>query len=437
MSVNPRDKLRKFTGTLTTNDYNKFFNPNICHVCKSPNNGCLIPCDVCCMIFYCCIQHKEMHLESHLPICTSMTKILKDMKWNIATSFWALVPRTLIEIIQQNMGRNLEPYEIEMCMCAKSCFICHRQSDLQTCTICYSVNYCNDHKADVIAQHTSSCRDLLLLLNINIANIDNRLGDSCLKNRKFVTFPGKAPFHDMKMFIKGYIGAKFIHYKSIRNKSMRNKSKRVSWKMEYYLYSDYVSDPMTLYYALMESDSLHLLQDNDKFVIHLIAGSSADVDSSQAWELLMHIFRKINELYVVTIRPEVDPESGECYNLCYKCRLFKQKLYVENVSKPYHEYVDTASYKQPNIIIGFQIQLNVEGTRAVSLAAILARNCPLLLTAKSQNKADENINKIHEIVATTRNAPLSKENKFRSYKPYRDYKTGGIYYRNSYFTMYP
>lgn len=422
------EQLCTITGQPAENNYNLFFNPNICHVCKTPNKDNLIPCDQCYMIFYCCQKHKNMHFELHLPVCTSIAKVIAvDSEWN-TTRFnnledWKESQKELMRIIQLDIGRNLQLYEVEMFMCAKSCLICYQQINLQTCHVCYSANYCNDHISEFIPQHMSCCKELLLFLNINI-KIINPICNLYPENQLY-EFINEKLFDDMTAFVDEYIAAKYLN-------SQRTRSK-FSWKVEHYIYSEYMSDPLTLYYALKKLNLLRLPRTNYKYVIHIITTSVVDMRDLKAWELLLHLFSNIKELYLIMIKPTVEFVTDP-HNLCTQCCTRGQKFYVQNVSMPYHEYVSMESYIQPNVIIGFHAKINVGETWSESLTTIMAQNCPLVLTAKFQNKTNENL-KTKQIVGTTRKL-LSIQNKFRSCKPCRDYKTGGIFYRNAYVTMF-
>ncbi|XP_032668716.1 uncharacterized protein LOC116842932 isoform X2 [Odontomachus brunneus] len=155
-----------FDKLYTEYNYNEFFNPNICHVCKKPSQGELMPCYWCGMIFYCSMDHQIMHQPSHTEIC-AVVRIAKteDLKSN-ARSFnsddeWRSSRKTFVQTIRLKINRDLMPHEIEMIMCAKSCLICHQQIRLRTCSTCYSANYCDEHQLYFKEKHESMCLNLL------------------------------------------------------------------------------------------------------------------------------------------------------------------------------------------------------------------------------------------------------------------------------------
>ncbi|XP_014474154.1 PREDICTED: uncharacterized protein LOC106744172 [Dinoponera quadriceps] len=77
-------ELLRYDGPLTPDRYNKFFNPNLCHVCKEKDTGNLITCDQYYTISYCSMEHKMLHHPEHEQICRTVKKNLeKDPQWRI------------------------------------------------------------------------------------------------------------------------------------------------------------------------------------------------------------------------------------------------------------------------------------------------------------------------------------------------------------------
>ncbi|EFN90103.1 hypothetical protein EAI_16099 [Harpegnathos saltator] len=366
-----------------------------------------------------------MHEESHSPMCAAIERFTSFRpEWNTLCynlEEWTKFRKALMTLIRLEIRRDLKSYEVEMLMCAKACLICKRQIDLRTCIVCYSSNYCRDHELAFTMLHKPRCEGLLLLLNINVATMYSNICTSYPAFLKFARFPDKADsFHDMRAFVNGYI---------VPRSNRKNLTSK--WRLNYYVYSEYVSGPLTLHHAFEELSSLCLLQIDHKCVVHLVAPDVVDIEGAPAWELLLHLLNVISRLYVVMIRPDIDLISGERNNLCRKCSARGRKLYVENVSESYQDYVSSASYKQPNVIVGFQVEFNDKVTWLKSLSAILAQKCPLILTTNSENQSMEIVDKVSAAAGVTRKLFLFIKNKFQGCRPYRDYETGGVFYRNS------
>ncbi|XP_032668686.1 uncharacterized protein LOC116842922 isoform X3 [Odontomachus brunneus] len=415
-------------GLDTANNYNQFFNPNICHVCKWPNQGELMPCGSCDMVFYCSKEHQIMHQSSHMEVCLFITFArTEDLELNArffnSDDEWRSSRKTFMQGIQIKMTRDLKPYEKEIIMCAKSCLICHQQINLRTCNICYSANYCDEHQRDFNKKHESMCTDLLVFLNLNILSkkFDLNLYPPAMKFANITI-----DFDDMITFVNQHINKQY--------------AKMGDWNDNSYIYSDYMSAPLTLYYGLKEFANLfeeaQIYREEYKlikrrksfiFIVHIIGASSVDITGLPSWEIFLHIFnkhtcsqKKIMELKVILVAPETDCDRNEYYDVCSRCVEANKHLYLGHVS--YEDYLRTNLYKQANIIIAFQAEFSMGSSLLDIFIATQDRTCPFFFTTSSQNKAEESIRKIQEVMNVPREQ-RSVENKFRSCRPYRNYET--------------
>ncbi|XP_032668696.1 uncharacterized protein LOC116842926 [Odontomachus brunneus] len=437
--------LFKFDDLYTENNYNQFFNPNICHVCKKPNQDELKPCGLCGMVFYCSTEHQIMHQSSHMEVCAVMTFArTEDLELNArpfnSDDEWMSFRKIFMQEIRMKITRDLKPYEKEIIMCPKSCLICHQQISLRTCGTCYSANYCDEHQLDFKKKHVSMCTSLLVFLNLNLLSINKYIRNSYPHNIKFTQI--KIDFDDMPTFVIQYINDKVGNVKT--------------WSEKSYIYSDYMSAPLTLFYGLKEfansfeeaqiyrpeyNVTEYIRTRSYIFIVHIIGASSADVTGLPSWEIFLHIYNqlefsrnKIRELRIILVIPETDCDRNEYYDVCTNCCHIKRKLYLGNARVSYEDYVRTNLYKQANIIIAFQAEFSVGNALLNIFIATQDRTCPFFFTTASQSTAEENIRKIEEVMNVPREH-RSVGNKFRSYKPYRNYDTGEIYYRNAYLVV--
>lgn len=421
--------LVKFTGEKIEKYYDQFFNPNICHICKNPNQGNLIPCTSCGIIFYCSEEHKMKHENSHLQFCIRIKhEIESDIERNsrFTNEDWLLLRRSFLYKIISRSKDVLKPYEVEMMLCTKSCFICHQQTNLKTCEECYSVNYCNDHETNFKEEHISSCKSLLVLLNINILTINGVIN---------VTYPNYVMFNqvtskidNMFMFLDKYIKEYDQHHEL-----QPYGTKRI-WKWQCYIYSDYASAPLTLYHALMkiENSSRPILQDN--FTVHILAAISMDIRGLPSWELLMHCFPQIKKLNIVLIIPREHHTKIQSYDLCNIC-IGKREMVSFGMSHvSYNDYVRKKLYKEANVMITYETKLYIGEDLLKIFILTRDRECPLIFTSRSRSNAEENLHMIQKFLRS-KNIDLI-ENKFQSYRPYRDYTTGEMFYRNVYIAIF-
>ncbi|XP_032670978.1 uncharacterized protein LOC116844022 [Odontomachus brunneus] len=247
-------------------NYNNFFHPNICHICKSNNYGNLIKCNKCYMISYCSEKHKQKDLEQHEQFCAY---IMEYLEWDNSTELllrhfgtfeWTESRKKFLSEITQRLPRRLEPYEMQMIIFAKSCRICHQQINIYPCEECYSDNFCIVHMQDFVKNHASKCEKLLLGLNLDILNIIPT------EFKRLIEFPNQSkPPGDMYEFVNNCV---HCSYRDLDN------CNRVFTKFAYFC-SDYVSGPFTLFDGMRKAQLYRLPNmAGPQFVIHVISAIS-------------------------------------------------------------------------------------------------------------------------------------------------------------------
>lgn len=410
--------------------YNKFFNPNMCHVCKMRDHGDFITCDQCYMITYCKTEHRQKDHPHHIQICMAMQTLLKSHPhlWvtvQLNLGGWNQLRKEFIGLIKTILSRDLKPYEEQMIIFTKSCLICHQQVNIHPCKKCWSANYCLDHAEAFKSYHNSKCKDLLLHLTLYL-----ELRCTSVPVIKFCAFPNVCRRIDsMHTFCEQYVRRGYYT------------SKGYTWFTADYFYSDYLSASLTVYYGMKNVNLLSSInKQNQRCVVHVIAAGPVDREYLPYWELLLHGLYKeslVKELKIVLLGPELRAER-EDVTICAKCSItYKRKFSFECGNMSYHDYMDSNSYERPNIVVGFQTDLNEWDALSILLVKIRNLRCPLLLTAKSKLVSDQNVNLIKALLGTTVRFAYHGENKFCSGKPYRDLETDGASYRNKYLVIYP
>lgn len=407
--------------------YDTFFNPNICHVCKLTDTSDLTTCDQCYMVSYCSKGHREMHHSSHVEICAAVQKLLKKKSQcntcPLNLREWIQSRKEFLSLIESELSRDLRSHEVQMIMYAKSCLICHRQTNLYTCTTCYSANYCSDHTEAFMSHCNTTCKELLLCLSLDM-ELFHGLGSTM----KFNRFPHESrPVVDMDTFVKRFV-------------QRTHTSREVDdWHVPEYFYSDYASGPLTLYYGVQDAKLIDSLDIPDTCYVHVIDASYIDRQYVPSWEILLHLLNEVKALKVILIGPELHNECN-VIDLCSKCnRFYSQRLSFESYNMLYHDYTSSESYKRPNVIIGFNVNFNDGKTwsERETILKLRDQDCPLVLTAKSKLKAEQNINRIQEIFGTHLSPLYHDRNKFASRRPWRDIETiNYVYFRNIHVTVY-
>ncbi|XP_032682828.1 uncharacterized protein LOC116849614 isoform X2 [Odontomachus brunneus] len=409
-------------------NYNSFFHENICHVCKKLNNGYFISCNECDMISYCTREHRLLHRPQHMQICEYINRFLREneIRRDCALSLtnWITLRQQFLSSIKKWIPRKLKPYEEQMILFAKSCSICHRQINLVHCRTCYSEYYCIDHIQIFQGLHQQKCQQFVLYINTNIVTSINNIPQLKFTN----IFREKRTFNDMNTFIRiyGYISPRYGGIAAIYYK---------------YFYCDYVSGPLTLYYGMKNAGLLEpvistaRLTLDFKYVIHVVALNSLEKEYINAWEIFIHLTRYIKDLTIILVGPNFEQEHYD-KELCSFCKHRCTMLHIEIYSTFYHMYVAGPSFKKPNIIVEFQADFSNEWTCSRSIFLSRIRHCPLILTTTSEEKAQQNVSILKQILGSHIHPLYNTPNPFRSWRPWRDLETDSVYFRNDYVTFY-
>lgn len=400
--------------------YNKFFNPNVCHVCKGLD--CRLSCDKCRLVSYCGKTHKEKHQKEHEDICIIVARYFDTRPQSNARKFtdwhqWIKSRKEIMKSIEQYVGRPLEMYVKQMIMWTKTCIVCYQQNKLGTCK-CLSVNYCQEHKDAFKAEHNEDrCKQLTVLLNINIHAIYMEITD--ISYKYVLHFDENTLMRNMHEF---YILAR------------PNVLGCVIGQVENYIQSEYTSRALSVYSGLKKIESMIIPQEG-RHIIHIIAANPMDRNSLPAWELLLHLPTEMWNLSIIMIGPELLKSEGDEYKLCRACDTEKRHLSFIAMPMLYHDYMGLPQhYKKANVIVGFHVEL--DDTWSDTVRHIQAQGCPLLLTSPCEQVARNNILKMQEILNTQIEPDFTGANNYSGLRPHRDLEDEHTYFHNEHLTVY-
>ncbi|EFN82482.1 hypothetical protein EAI_00186, partial [Harpegnathos saltator] len=317
------------------------FHPNICHVCKKTREVVnLITCNRCFMISYCSEHHKNLHFLQHHKICAAIEKFLNNNPQYLTRRFsevveWYKAQNEFHQSVKEDLGRNLEGYETQMFEFARSCLICCQQTGLSSCKKCLSVDYCLEHKEEFERKHERlSCDHFTLWLRLELPDVQYENTDSLLS--KFIMFTNiRRPFNNMIKFVKEYI-----------------QDGRDEWNAFDYIYSDYVSGPLSVWYGIYYADLSDVLLTKSTYIIHIIEAGPIERNGLLAWEMLLHFFPNIEELIVVLLGTELKFEFGR-QEICPRCIRKKKKFIYEFCSTTYSDYKASGVYRRADLIVCF------------------------------------------------------------------------------------
>lgn len=405
------------------NNYNLFFHSNVCHICKQ-STGITAPitaCSWCRMISYCDPMHLKLHREDHKEICQAILSQSEKIFYsrNMTDEQWAKLKEDNMKCIKKQLRRELERYEEQMFLFAKSCVICHRQDSLAvSCDECISVNKCPDHNS---TPYEHSCRELQMCLTLNIIESTTKEEDeqNVLIELLSRRLNNEGAFYlDMRAFIE--------------NDLKYNRNFNRPWPINNYTCSEYFSRPLTLFSTSWQVFAVGMIM-MDTFLIHIIAGSFTDLNSLWAWEILLHESPSGTVLQIVMIGSRLQ-ENHLDIEICETCRRANKRLQYDYLPTMYDVYVRSTTYSKPHMIVGYDVDFEDYETLTSTLTALQLEDCPLILTCKSNSNMHKVMSKIWDVLK--KHPPICRINNFSSCRPYRDYENNSVFYLSQYVLVY-
>ncbi|EFN75375.1 hypothetical protein EAI_06159 [Harpegnathos saltator] len=325
------------------------------------------------------------------------------------------------------MTRPLFAYETLMILYAKSCLVCHRQTELTVCRGCYCVNFCSDHTEGFEMYHSPHCMLLKIYLNLHLALMVIAVPPIY---ENISVFPPEREERSLSN-MRDFLG--FCIYQEDERWAGK------PWTDDLLLVKDYnysvlLSEPMTIYYGMEDANWIRKLL-KPVCIVHVIFSIPMAGTEVLVWEILLHLlFSRVQRLVIVFIEQDTSIAIGEV-ELCERCKAHEKRIDFERTSLAYEEYISGMEYERPNIIVMFQARVT-KFTRAFVMEAKHQR-CPLLITTESEEKSDQILRTIHRALDAG-NARLSiyqGENRFRSFVPIKAFRNEGVTYYNRYLVI--
>ncbi|XP_014476337.1 PREDICTED: uncharacterized protein LOC106745338 [Dinoponera quadriceps] len=412
-----------------------FFQPVICHVCKWLYNGNTEPCS-CGMISYCDRVHSALdrdrtaRIVGHNEICQVVQKLIREGKMRnyspLLHGEWYYRPFNYVKIVKEELQRDLHPHERSMLLSARSCLFCHHETGLRSCTSCYCVDFCEIHHRKKKNHKYHKCEDRWNWLYLSMQTVN--LGVPW--TRTFHNFPDKCHVEDMVEFYESYVLP----------------AKTASWTVMDIVYSDYVSWPLTTYYALREAELFQVPEPVEgtkrTYVIHILEARK-DVDKFLPyWEIFLHVFGKPTELIVVMVGAQIAPElagrSGTVPICNAKCANFGHELRYEYHRMLYHDYAsdERKLFKRPNVIVGFHVRLSGGESWTRFISSLEDPDIPFILTTRTRVNARRHLKRIQKALSLSAKPYFNRTNKFSSRMMTKDVENGRVYYHNEHLLVY-
>lgn len=402
---------------------NREFFANACFVChaygKSVN---LKRCARCKMVAYCKREHQIEHWAEHKPLCRILSGKLSnglvyemiaendDEAWSRAKATAISLAHTVLSV---HIGRGLLPIELELLAYPRSCDFCHETdfAKLTDCPDCPDTSFCINHPRD--SSHSAKCQ-------VSQFFFDTHQGSPCFSNPILTLKYGETMPKDMQEAT-----CLFALHCHVEN------SLKLT-KIWYSILSDRLSRPYTFMHAVQKLN-------RPKFhnvTIHVVGASPVEMESVCYWHHILHHDEAIKELNVIFVGAhltngpiEIDP--------CKECTEKNRRFSISNVKNTYMVFANEKSFKKPDYIIRFNLEINYshESLRP-TLKAIAKIGCPLFITTIGEDKSVMNKVLINEVFGKIVPVLHCADNPFAGWKPYKDYQSEEFYYSNRYLIIY-
>lgn len=405
-------------------NYNYFFHPNLCHVCKMGDQSKIKLCLQCRMISYCSEEHRLLHREEHEQICHAIVSISRYRNmWdtrNMLLEEWVQFKKVNMRFMKDMLRRELLPYEQQMFLFAKSCLTCRQQDNLAvTCISCLSVNKCFDH---MYTHNEHMCPNLrqCFFYDFYSSLIDKQ---GRIIPRELLGMNIISTVYDMRSLIHDSL-------------HINCDTHSCTCSIEDDICTDKLSGPLTLLHGMQDANLLNptMLPKYNFFIVHVIAGSFSDFYSLSAWEVILHEFNPGTTLLVAMIEPHLS-EGFEMLPICPTCTEEGKKLQYDYHPMLYYNFTYML-HTRPDVIVLFNAKFSNDAISIQTIKALQREACPILLTTKSESKAREVMMKIQEVLDLDIVPVINKENKFASYRSYRDYENDSVYFPNQHLLIY-
>ncbi|XP_071556513.1 putative protein MSS51 homolog, mitochondrial [Temnothorax nylanderi] len=415
------------TRNQINNDYDDFFYATMCHVCKRFDDGVeLKRCRGCKMILYCGKEHQKQHWKQHKPLCKAIQDVLREYNMDYrgeTAEEWTVKKLNFMRLVSSRLGRPLNLDETEMFYFPRECMVCHERNaqSLKDCQKC-AASFCKSHKDGI--EHRDICAPLELCLYTDLFVMGE--GNSPLDLQPYLQHIScTSTFQNMKDFIKAC--------RNIQTDS------EMSCNAPAALDSDYLTHPLTLFYAM------RLLNDVPKskdLVVHVLGARKSEEITLFGWEILPRLIRAM--VSVILIGPELPCKSNPLHH-CDNCMSREKKcLTFELHDVLYENYVRSPSFVKPDLVVGFNPGIHkhkLPGTSskeiwAPSIKLIAKQNCPFILTSSTLYTFKKETDIINTILDKEVDHLYSGKNPFGGLIPYRTIWMDYVAYMSQYVIIY-
>ena len=342
---------------------------------------------------------------------------LRSLEESKRANYRALLP----EIIQSHLKkRKLYPYEIKMLQQQRVCMVCLEDNPekIKSCAGCPLACFCEEHEKDDF--HSSYCSIFThsCILDAYEASFLNETWKPVIETIAYEEKPNTLPYSMYEFVNSFYFTLRF--YEDLKEYDL------------FILISEKLfTRSMTLLFAMVQLKRLP----STEMILHVIGANSAEEQYLEEWELLFHLLPDLIKLTVFLVGPELCVKRSKPH-LCDICLVNEKDLSIETFIGEYKDFVGTEVFAVPNVIIGYEIRLDLYITWSESIRTVANVGCPFIFTSSTYERAYHD----HQQMLHTFNRNMKYfyfgKNPFSSMRPRINPLEEKIYYYNAYLTIY-
>ncbi|RIB05735.1 hypothetical protein C2G38_2218839 [Gigaspora rosea] len=401
-----------------------------CHkTTREDGTRSLLRCTRCRMSYYCSKSCQKADFSFHKQFCTAIEELSnEDEVWyscNGKESEWNKRKIYHMQLLAAALDRDLTSYESNAWLNQPKCHVCFRTSrDLESrsalipCPNCHVVFCCsNEHWEQHQSKHKSLCQTYQIMVQ-------------CEKIRYQGTSETLwAPEEWDESYIYPPLPKDWNSYLKWRKAPQFNQLDAICRVI-----TNTLSVPLTILSALERFYSRNQLRSFDDLVVHLIGAGKYEVLALMSFEEIMHILPNIKTLQLILIGIELPSKTiGVSLQCCPRCTKANRKRIYSLHSTSYDEYSVSDDFITPQIVVGFNIDLNEE-TWNSSIEFLIEKELPCIFTSYSKEEANQNVKMLKDLGAKI--IVGAKENKWGSTMPLVEpQETDKFYYNNYYRTL--
>ena len=218
-------------------------------------------------------------------------------------------------------------------------------------------------------------------------------------------------------------------------------SQKENENLQRIILSNLLTRPLTFAYAVKKLN----LKIDSLMVVHVIGAIGLEVGTYAYWMPIFFLLERLQFLKIVFIGPKVFSVNYNLDSFLKKSSCFimeEEALQVECHALRYDEYYRSDSFIQPNIIVGYNLNLHecelgiTDCTWKDTILTLEKLEVPFVLTAGTENRARKDHYRLCDLLGKSIDYLYLGKNPFSGFIPERDFETEEVLYTNQHVIIY-